>query len=95
MTIQVKLFGDLRKKAHQKEVFGGAPIILRIDASKTNTVSDILKTLNIKESEVSHIFVNGKYSGFRKNVRRTDLVALFPRNMGLLYKWYFNRDEDG
>jgi len=94
MTIQVKLFGDLRQKIQEKKVTGGASIILNIDDPKIETVADILKKLSIEESEVSHIFVNGKYSGFSKKVKDSDLVALFPRNMGLLYKWYFHREED-
>ena len=48
----------------------------------------------IVENEVSHIFVNGRFAGFRKKVNNGDTVALFPKNMGLLYKWYFTREED-
>ena len=76
------------------EVTGGASIIVTIDDPKIERVSDILKKLNIEETEVSHNFVNGKYSGFRKKVLNNDIVSLFPKNMGLLYKWYFHRDED-
>lgn len=94
MTIQVKLFGDLRKKVQKEEIIGVSSIILTIEDPKIETVFDILTKLAIEESEISHIFVNGKYSGLRKKVKSNDLVALFPRNMGLLYKWYFNRDED-
>jgi len=94
MTIQIKLFGDLRKRVQKEDVIDSFSIILTIDDPQVETVSDILRTFTLEESEVSHIFVNGKYSGLRKRVKNDDLVALFPRNMGLLYKWYFNREEE-
>jgi len=94
MTIQVKLFGDLRRKTHKKITSVGSPVILDMDNTEITYISDILKKLNMAENEVSHIFVNHRYSGFHKKVENGDLIALFPRNMGLLYKWYFNREED-
>lgn len=93
MTIQVKLFGDLKNKTQEKTSVG-SPIILTLDNTEITYISDVLKRLNITENEVSHIFVNHRYSGFHKKVENGDLIALFPRNMGLLYKWYFNREED-
>jgi molybdopterin converting factor small subunit len=94
MTIQIKLFGDLRKKAQAEVPTGGSPIILTIDDPTLERISDILRKLRIEETEVSHIFVNGKYSGFRKKIHPNDIISFFPKNMGLLYKWYFHRDED-
>ncbi len=94
MTIQVKLFGDLRKKTYLKITQVGSPVILDMDNTEVTYISDILIKLNINENEVSHIFVNHRYSGFHKKVENGDLIALFPRNMGLLYKWYFKREED-
>jgi len=93
MPIQLKLFGDLRKKA-QDQISGTSSLRLKIDNTGFKKVLDIMKVFSIKEEEVSHIFVNGSYSGFKKNVNSGDIVALFPNNMGVLYKWYFNRDED-
>jgi molybdopterin converting factor small subunit len=93
MTIQVKLFGDLKNKTQEKTSVG-SPIILTLDNTEITYISDVLKRLNITENEVSHIFVNHRYSGFHKKVENGDLIALFPRNMGLLYKWYFKREED-
>ncbi len=57
-------------------------------------VSDVLKKFSIKESETSHIFVNGVYSGFNKKVNDGDRVGIFSGNQALLYKWYFTRAED-
>ncbi|MHA2281583.1 MAG: hypothetical protein ACXAC5_12120 [Promethearchaeota archaeon] len=93
MHLQLKLFGDLRKKTTHK-ISGSLPLRLSINDSDIKNVYDILRKFNIAEQEVSHIFVNGRFSGPRKSVKNGDLVALFPKNMGLLYKWYFNREED-
>ena len=91
MTITVKLYGNLREKI---ESAGDTPGTVEVENQGIETVADVLCTLDIKESETSHLFVNGKYSGFRKKVKNGDRVAIFPRNMGLLYKWYFRREED-
>ena len=93
MPIYLKLFGDLRKKA-DPNVKGSLSLKLKIDDSEISKVQDILRKFNIDNSEVYHIFVNSVYAGIRKNVKDGDKVSLFPRNMALLYKWYFNREED-
>lgn len=93
MPIRVKLFGDLRKKV-EPQISGSASLQFDIDNSDLTYIADLLKKLKIEESEVSHIFVNGRYAGFMKRVENKDKVSLFPRNMALLYKWYFTREED-
>ena len=93
MPILVKLFGDLRKKA-QPDITGSLPLKLNINDDSVVRVSDILEKYSIEENEVIHIFVNGRYSGFTKKIKNGDIVAVFPRNMAVLYKWYFNREED-
>jgi len=93
MPIHLKLFGDLRKKV-KPQISGTASLKFDIDNSEITYIADLLKKLNLEESEVSHIFVNGRYAGLMKKVENKDNVSLFPRNMALLYKWYFNREED-
>jgi len=91
MSITVKLFGDLRKK-RINDFSGGTPSLITINEKGLATISDLLEYLNIKQSETSHIFVNGLYSGFLKKIKDGDCIGLFPRNMGLLYKWYFQKE---
>jgi molybdopterin converting factor small subunit len=93
MTINLKFFGDLRKKA-DPDISGPLPLRLNIDDPDISRVMDILRKFKIEDFEVSHIFVNGIYAGFKKKVESGDTVAIFPKNMGLLYKWYFKREED-
>lgn len=94
MTILVKIFGDLIKKVDSKRSSIALPLNLNIEHKEIRNISDILKKLSIEEQETSHIFVNGTYSGFKKRVNDGDRVGLFPKRMGLLYKWYFTKEED-
>ncbi|MFW9821866.1 MAG: MoaD/ThiS family protein [Candidatus Thorarchaeota archaeon] len=93
MPIRIKFFGDLRKRV-QPDIKGSLPLKFNIDENNIERVSDILDRYKIKEDEIIHIFVNGKYSGLTKKVKNGDVVAIFPINMSVLYKWYFKREED-
>lgn len=94
MSLKVKLFGDLKKKVPNQTNNIGFPSILNIENKGIERVLDIVTKLFIKESEVSHIFVNNRYAGLRKKVKNGDTIALFPTKMSLLYKWYYHREED-
>jgi len=48
-------------------------------------VLDILKQLGIDENEISHIFVNGIYSGAGKIIKEGDRIGIFPKRMGLIF----------
>jgi molybdopterin converting factor small subunit len=93
MTIHVRIFGDLKGKVSSEREDPGAATVLNLDASQFNNVLDILSELSIGEDEVSHIFVNHIYSSTKKKVDDGDRVGIFPKNMGLLYKWYFNKED--
>ncbi len=94
MTILVKIFGDLRKKIEGFTISDALPLNLHIESSGIDTIVDILNKFAIEKEETYHLFVNGTYSGFNKKVKDGDRVGLFPKNMSLLYKWYFERNED-
>jgi len=94
MTVHLRIFGDLRKKVQQNLEPGAAPLTLNLNSSEVKTISDILEKFSIEKNETSHIFVNSVYAGFSKKVKDGDRVGIFPKNMSLLYKWYFKRAED-
>ena len=85
MTLQVKLYGDLKEKVQNKSTFVSAPTTVSIDNKNVITVLDILKKLVINETEISHIFVNGKYSELGRRVKNGDRIGLFPRRMALMF----------
>ena len=86
MSISVKLYGDLREKISHKKQHVGIPNTLNIETNVLKTVLDILKELDINDEEISHIFVNGIFSGAGKIVRKGDRVGIFPKRMGLMFK---------
>jgi molybdopterin converting factor small subunit len=94
MTIHLRIFGDLRKKVQKNSVAGAIPLTLDLDVLEVKNITDILEKFSIEKSETSHIFVNSVYAGFSKKVKDGDRVGIFPKNMSLLYKWYFKRAED-
>ncbi|MHA1669919.1 MAG: MoaD/ThiS family protein [Promethearchaeota archaeon] len=94
MTILVKIFGDLRNNIKDVELDGALPLNLHVNFKNIEYISDLLQKLSIEEKETSHIFVNGVYAGFKKRIKDGDRVGLFSKNQALLYKWYFNREED-
>ena len=85
MSIKVKLYSDLREKVSIKNHNTGAPIILYIEEDEVSTISEILKKLHIEESEISHIFVNGKYCGPGKKVKSGDQIGIFPKKMAIMF----------
>jgi len=85
MTIKIKLYGDLREKTTRSNIGNGVPSTLTIEIDKIKTVLDILNKFSIKEREISHIFVNSKYSGLKKEVKNGDRIGIFPKRMGILF----------
>ncbi|MHA1803338.1 MAG: MoaD/ThiS family protein [Promethearchaeota archaeon] len=95
MGIKVKLFGLLKEKIEGDTTETGFPRIIQVDSADVRKVKDIIEKFSIEPSELGHIFVNNRYAGINKNVKEGDIVGLFPRkNMSLLYKWYFHKEED-
>ncbi|MFW9878895.1 MAG: MoaD/ThiS family protein [Candidatus Thorarchaeota archaeon] len=85
MTIMIKLYGDLREKIVQSKNGSALPTTLYIELDKLKTVMDILDKFNIIQDEVSHVFVNNKYSGLGKEIKNGDRIGIFPKRMGLIF----------
>ncbi len=85
MTIKIKLYGALREKTTRFNIDNGVTSTLTIEIDKIKTVLDILNKFSIKEKEISHIFVNSKYSGIEKGVKNGDRIGIFPKRMGILF----------
>lgn len=85
MPILVKLYGKLRENIKDVDSEKGLPVTLNIEESNVHFVYDIVDKFAIREDELSHIFVNGKYCGIGKEVREGDRVGLFPKNMALMF----------
>ena len=93
MTIDVRLFGNLKERAPELDGSGYVGI-LRIEGDEVETIGDIMRFLDLSEDDVSHLFLNHEYSSPRRPVSDGDGVSIFPRDMALLYKWYFRKAEE-
>lgn len=65
---------------------------LPVDAGMT--IGGVLARLGIDPGQVSHLFLNGEYSGVRRRVWPGDRLGVFPRDMALLYRQYFPKVEE-
>lgn len=84
--IEVHLYGLLRRYAAESSVT--AESIARVAAQEGDTVDDILRRMGVDpDEEVSHIFINGRYSYTARQALVQDgaRLGVFPWDMGLLY----------
>ena len=85
MALLIKLYGDLKNKLRDLSSYHRATNTLRIEINNIKNVLDILDKLSINQEEISHIFVNFKYSGLEKEVRNGDRIGIFPKRMAILF----------
>jgi len=85
MPLSIKLYGDLGDKHPHKKKGVGIPNTLIIEISGLKTVLDLLKQLDIDENDISHVFVNGIYSGSGKIVEDGDRIGVFPKKMAIMF----------
>ncbi len=93
MTIKLVLYGDLKSKVDDIDEKMGSVGAVELETEDLDHISDILARFDIDQEEVSHIFLNRDYSNIERKVEDGDRLALFPRDMALLYKWYFNAED--
>ncbi|MFW5913194.1 MAG: hypothetical protein ACOCSA_01935 [Candidatus Hadarchaeota archaeon] len=93
MSIEVRLYGKFGKLCSEKDYESGSIGIIDMDENKFKKISDVTDYLGIKKDEISHIFFNGEYSNPKRRITEGGRLAIFPRDMGLLYKWYFTPKE--
>jgi len=85
MVLNIKLYGDLREKFPHINKLNGVPITLNINSEEIKSISDILNKFNITSDEISHIFINSKYSGIQNQVKDGDRIGIFPKRMGIIF----------
>ena len=88
--IEVHLYGALRRFASDQDPRGESTCWVSADA--TDTIASILHRMGIPEEELSpNVFLNGEYSALSRRVGLSSRLGLFPRDMGLLYSWHFDK----
>jgi len=88
--IEVHLFGKLRRFSDSPDPSGES--VVNVPVQKGDTIADVARHIGIPLEEIGpNIFLNGEYSALERKVADGDRLGLFPDNMALLYKWYFNK----
>ena len=80
MTILIKAYGNLGDRLNGHSFEKGVPYTNRIQSTKVNSVIDILNSLEVDVGEISHVFINNKYSGPGSKVKDGDRIGIFPRS---------------
>ncbi len=87
--IEVHLYGKLRRFAEQTD--SSSASIVRVPPGDGATLLDVILQIGIPLEDLgANLFVNGRYAALERTVSDGDRVGLFPDDMQLLYKWYFD-----
>ncbi len=66
-----------------------------MEAHDGDTIRRIVEQIGIPMEELGrNIFLNGEYSGLDRSVKDGDRLGIFPDNMQLLYRQYFEKVEE-
>jgi hypothetical protein len=66
--------------------------IVKVKIKKDDTIGDVARRIGIPDNELGpNIFLNDEYSALTRKVKNGDRLGLFPDDMQLLNRWYFNR----
>ena len=88
--LEIHLYGKLRRFAPDQDPAGYS--IVRMHVEEGDTIQRVLERLGVPIEEVgSNIFLNWQYSALARPVSDGGRLAVFPDDMQLLYKWYFDK----
>ncbi len=66
-----------------------------MEAHDGDPIRRIVERVGIPMDELGrNIFLNGEYSGLDRRVKDGDRLGIFPDNMQLLYRQYFEKVEE-
>ena len=90
--IEVHLYGKLRRFTDNQDPAQDS--IINVPVKQGDTIEDIIRHIGMPLEEIgNNIFLNGEYSALERQVNDGDRLGIFPDNMQLLYKWYFNKQK--
>ncbi len=91
--IKVHLYGKLRRFSDSQDPKGESIVI--VDADEGDTIKDVIELIGIPVREIGrNVFLNCEYSELTRPVEAGDRLGLFPDDMQLLYRWYFQKKGD-
>jgi hypothetical protein len=92
--IEVHLYGKLRRFAPNADPT--SPSVVPLDHDPGATIARIASRTGIPLAELgTNPFRKGRYATANARVSDGDRIGLFPGDMPLLYKWYFDPAPEG
>jgi molybdopterin converting factor small subunit len=92
VTMDIHLYGKLRRFAGEQRP--DAVSLVQATVQEGDTIASVLQRLGVPLEELgSNIFLNYSYSALDRPVHPGDRLAVFPDDMQLLYKWYFEKEH--
>jgi hypothetical protein len=89
--IDIYLFGELRKFGPQVPLDTDCLVQMPVQAG--DTIVDIVRRLGIDPDRIAHLFLNYQYSAMTRRVKDGDRLGIFGRDLALLYRQYFAKQE--
>ncbi len=87
--IEVHLYGKLRRFAANPDPTSES--VATVPWEGQRTIADLVERIGIPLEELGgNLFLNGRYATLESPVADGDRLGLFPDDMQLLYKWYFD-----
>jgi len=87
--LEVHLYGKLRRFSADSDPTSASVVAVRCEPG--DTIGRIVSRLGVPREELgSNVFQNGRYASLGAPVADGDRIGLFPDDMQLLYKWYFD-----
>lgn len=88
--IEVHLYGKLRRFTDNPDPSRDS--IANVSVKNGDSIETIAQRIGIPFEEMgTNIFLNGEYSALERKVSDGDRLGIFPDDMKLLYKWYFDK----
>ena len=88
--IEVHLYGKLRRFTDNQDPTRDS--IVNVPVKNGDSITTIAQRISIPLEELgTNIFLNGEYSALERKVSDGDRLGIFPDDMKLLYKWYFDK----
>jgi len=89
-VIEVHLYGKLRRFTDNQDPARDS--IVNVPVKNGDSIETIAQRIGIPLEEMgSNIFLNGEYSALERKMSDGDRLGIFPDDMKLLYKWYFDK----
>ena len=90
--IEVHLYGKLRRFTDNPDPSQDS--IANVSVKNGDSILTIAQRIGIPLEELgTNIFLNGEYSALERKVSDGDRLGVFPDDMKLLYKWYFDKES--